>query len=76
MAQLVEALIAAIYLDQGLEAAREFVVRFIIEPHIGLPAPGENSEPDPSSSAIHSKIPREVCSTDNLSPAGKLIRRG
>lgn len=34
LADAVEAVIAAIYLDAGLEPARAFVTRFVIEPHI------------------------------------------
>lgn len=42
LADAVEALIAAIYLDSGLEAAREFVERCIIEP-LGLPEDGSEA---------------------------------
>jgi ribonuclease III len=71
LANALEAVIAAIYLDAGLDAAREFIVSRLVEPS-GLPEPGMDEEINDYKTALQERtqalglaMPRYLIAKEN-----------
>jgi ribonuclease-3 len=68
-----EALIAAIYLDGGIDAARQFIQRFVVAP--GLPEAGVDGEPLPQNLTDYKSALQEFAQARRLPPPRYVIVR-